>query len=724
MKRFILAMLFTMFVPILALAQEPGGSDTGADTDLVAVVVADISVFDVEVEETNGALVGSFALRGNAGQQNDIVYGVLAIDESNTIVDTAVLGEGVQVQEGDTIIKPFSYDLPGHLKGNVALYLRVETAAGLPLGTQLLLTRSFTGSGSSIQCSKDENSSNFSCQNSVAEDVLVTYHEGSPLGVLVGDKTVKVTAGKNFSPMIDEEPGQYVVVLRGATSNSYAQFPVRVSGVFGRIRNVMMYEKEEGGRITGTVTATVSGVTGANVKVALAGPAGSCGEAGASLLGEVATFTIPASCKSGTVTVSLSDELGNELDRSEQPFSIEKVTQDVKGGTGEVGQTPTVEPSGSGMSTGVIILVTLGSLGLLLSLLYVLRRKHMPTLIFVIAFFGSVTGMAHTVSAMTISQTAFSGPMLVLDDNDWRCTYDVNTDKATYAPGDSMTISGSATCAGGMNITQSNSGLNYNAPSGSPTNPLFDTPSPLVAGAPSLVSHNDPSGGATVYSFSAPFSRVVTVPGTILPGSHYLALRVSAAVQANGDPVGMSTAYRNLTFNVAAANSAPTAGAGSDQTITFPTNSVTISGASATDSDGSIAGISWTGPGGITISGGNTLTPTFSGFPSAGTYTFTLTVTDNGGATNSDTMQVIVFAAAPSCGWEGTAYLGAQAGLHNTTKCSSPLPTMGSEPQAGYCDSAGENGTTAVCCDSAADCYRFTCNYGGSCGASVQLNFQ
>lgn len=95
----------------------------------------------------------------------------------------------------------------------------------------------------------------------------------------------------------------------------------------------------------------------------------------------------------------------------------------------------------------------------------------------------------------------------------------------------------------------------------------------------------------------------------------------------------------------------PVANAGVDQTITLPVSNVTLSGTATTS--GSITNWNWQ-----KISGGNALI----GTPNAqttgasglvqGVYLFMLTVTDNAGLTDTDTMQVTVNAAAataPTC---------------------------------------------------------------------------
>jgi beta-glucanase (GH16 family) len=91
------------------------------------------------------------------------------------------------------------------------------------------------------------------------------------------------------------------------------------------------------------------------------------------------------------------------------------------------------------------------------------------------------------------------------------------------------------------------------------------------------------------------------------------------------------------------ANVAPTANAGTDKAITLPTNSVVING-TGTDSDGTISSYAWTqvsGPSTATLSGNTTANLTASALV-AGTYVFRLTVTDNGGATGADDVNVVV----------------------------------------------------------------------------------
>ncbi len=134
-----------------------------------------------------------------------------------------------------------------------------------------------------------------------------------------------------------------------------------------------------------------------------------------------------------------------------------------------------------------------------------------------------------------------------------------------------------------------------------------------------------------------------------LPVLNYLKLVSSSDLIDKG--VNVSLPFNGLAPDLGAfeyssttsANVAPTANAGVDKTITLPTNSVVLAG-TGTDTDGTITGYLWTkisGPTTGTVTGPNLASTTATGLVQ-GVYKFELKVTDNGGLTDTDTMQVTV----------------------------------------------------------------------------------
>lgn len=159
----------------------------------------------------------------------------------------------------------------------------------------------------------------------------------------------------------------------------------------------------------------------------------------------------------------------------------------------------------------------------------------------------------------------------------------------------------------------------------------------------------DPDGSIVSFSWTQ-----VTGPNTAtLANANTITVSVSNLVQGTytfrltvTDNNG-ATGNDEMNVVVNAANQAPVANAGSDQTITLPTNTTNLSG-NGTDADGTITSYAWqqrSGPASATFSNSNTPTVTVT-VGASGTYTFRLTVTDNQGATGFDEVVLIVNPAA------------------------------------------------------------------------------
>lgn len=150
--------------------------------------------------------------------------------------------------------------------------------------------------------------------------------------------------------------------------------------------------------------------------------------------------------------------------------------------------------------------------------------------------------------------------------------------------------------------------------------------------------------GPSTGTFSSSTVASPTVSALTVAGAYVFQLRVT-------DNAGyQDSATVTITVN---SNPPPVANAGTDITITLPVNSTSLNGTASTD-DGSLT-YNWaktSGPSTYTLTGGNTSTPTVSGMV-AGTYVFTLTVTDNGSLTASDAVQVTVNGNIPPVAMAG-----------------------------------------------------------------------
>jgi K+-transporting ATPase c subunit len=163
-------------------------------------------------------------------------------------------------------------------------------------------------------------------------------------------------------------------------------------------------------------------------------------------------------------------------------------------------------------------------------------------------------------------------------------------------------------------------------------------------------SGTDPDGTISAYLWtkvSGPSSGTITNASStsttvtaLVQGVYTFQLRVTDNNAA--------TALDTLQVTVNAANIPPAANAGIDQSIKLPTSTVTLSG-SGTDSDGIIAAYNWikvSGPASGTITSANSASTTVTALVQ-GIYKFRLMVTDNNGATGTDTMQVTVAVNIP-----------------------------------------------------------------------------
>jgi hypothetical protein len=155
-------------------------------------------------------------------------------------------------------------------------------------------------------------------------------------------------------------------------------------------------------------------------------------------------------------------------------------------------------------------------------------------------------------------------------------------------------------------------------------------------------SGSDPDGSISTYAWtkvSGPTATITNATSAVVSLSDLLAGTYVFRLTVTDNAGATASDDVTVKVNALAVNQSPVANAGPDRSITLPTNTITLNG-SGSDPDGSIATYSWvktSGPAAI-LTGAATPTLGLSDLVE-GTYTFRLTVTDNGGLTHQDAMR-------------------------------------------------------------------------------------
>jgi len=190
-----------------------------------------------------------------------------------------------------------------------------------------------------------------------------------------------------------------------------------------------------------------------------------------------------------------------------------------------------------------------------------------------------------------------------------------------------------------------------------PNPPAVNQPPTANAGTDQIVltgaavalsgSGTDSDGTISTLAWTQTSGTAVTLTGAGTGTPSFTAPATAATLVFSLAVTDNAGATRNDSVTVEV-NAAPLANAGGDQTVTAGAN-VALTG-TGTDANGTVASYAWTQTAGtaVTLAGGTTAAASFTAPATAGMLVFQLTVTDNQGATSTDTVNVsVTLLAAP-----------------------------------------------------------------------------
>ncbi len=335
-----------------------------------AMIIADINIVKVIPAATSSPFSGTFSLSGRLGQQNYIVYGVIVMDDSNTVLDTKFLGDIQQIKEGETLELTYSYTLPETIKGDIRIFLVAETKQGLRLSVSQIFNGNIKGEEVMFPCSPQlaAEKSSIVCISSKDEDITVRHQKNSIFSPDIKNEIVSLKSGQKVELDPEVSPGKYFVTVT-TSANEKRVFHFTKAGVYGEISSVVVHASDKIGEIKTVVFSNVS--TSSIVLFNFIGRNGeSCGSGNVEAKGKLAEFTLFTKCTQGVVNVSLKDRQGVVLSTSSQPFSVLSVKS-----TTDKDATPL--PTESTMRTKIVYII-LTVIVLIAAASVYFRKKYRP----------------------------------------------------------------------------------------------------------------------------------------------------------------------------------------------------------------------------------------------------------------------------------------------------------------------------------------------------------
>ena len=492
------AFLAASLLLLAVLLPLPTHAQTAAQSK--PVVVATVNIYDAKILDQDGnTFTISFDLTNREGAQSGIRYAIELLDRQQTTVDEVVYADVTNLESNSHIIKNIRYTAPAYLSGTYQMSLVSENTNGLVLAHASLGTVTLSGTGSYVEilaptcfltvageaadktytleqgvdvASTEELNLTCTLKNHSQTAVTLTpsfetfYRDTFGEKIATPEppqKAVSVSAGGSvtFTMALPKasEPQAYDVrfsftnVVNVPSNSVTAHYVLR--GASATVQNLTLDKASYAAGDTALISIFWTGpasnffnarsapdsVSGMQAYLRIAGSAGSCGpDVMTSLDPQRSTQAIPfpvtGACDSPKVSIGLADNAGNVLTSSSFDFRS---------------SVPREEAAGS--NTFIYIILALLALALIYGIWRMFAKRAAGGAALVVMGLCIVSyGLPDGVHADTFTQDVY-----LVSSGGWQMSvpvyYDVNLNKAAFAPGETITAAGnvrSAACGNSM----------------------------------------------------------------------------------------------------------------------------------------------------------------------------------------------------------------------------------------------------------------------------------